>query len=83
MRMPIISMTDAYPEGLTAEEFWSEQALFYQEMRQRYDQGDMTDTEDEIMTRLYVIESLRRAGEARIRRYNRLAADWNRTHGYN
>ena len=82
LRLPIISMQDAYPGGAEPADFWAEKQRFFQEYESRLKAGAAGPEERAAMRHLYDIELLRRAGEARIREYNRIARETNLANGY-
>jgi hypothetical protein len=81
-RLPVIRMTDAYPDGLTAEEFWLARQDFFRRYEARSSAGLTTPEEAEAMFNLLKLEHLRRAGEAKIRAYNEYARERNAANGY-
>lgn len=67
---------------MTAEEFWLDMGEFYKRTDDRRTVIGLTEVEEEMVERLYAVEMVRRAAEAEIREYNKLAREWNRRHGY-
>jgi hypothetical protein len=81
-RMPIITMQDTYPAGQTAEEFWMVKRDFFRQYDERLKAGQVGTEEQEAMRHLYELELLRRAGEGKIREYNKYALQQNQENGY-
>lgn len=81
-RLPIITMNDTYPAGVTPEEFWGEKREFFKQYDARAAASQVTEAEAVVMRHLQDIEMLRRAGEAKIREYNKHAKERNRQNGY-
>jgi hypothetical protein len=81
-RLPLISMIEAYPAGTTPADFWADKQRFFHDYETRLRAGRVGPEEQNAMRHLYEIETLRRAGEAQIREYNRLARETNQANGY-
>lgn len=81
-RFPVISLRDDYPRGETPEKFWGDKTAFYRDYESRLAAGAVDARELTVMGHLYDLELLRRAGEARIREYNKYAREQNKLNGY-
>lgn len=81
-RLPIIRMGDVYPDGVTPEEFWSRKQDFFKQYDARLAAGEVSEEEAATMGHLFELELLRRAGETKIREYNKHARERNRANGY-
>lgn len=82
VKLPIITLGDAYPRGETPEQFWGEKTAFFQDYERRLNAGQVEAREQEALRQLYEIETVRRAAEARIREYNKFARETNRANNY-
>ena len=81
-RYPIISMSEAYPDGQTAEEYFAEEQQFMEDFREGLQANMVTEGEQEVMRHYFRERTLRKAAEAKIRSYNEYARGCNTANGY-
>ena len=80
-RIPIINVSDAFPDGQSADEYFAEEHRFMQDYQNGLADGMVTEGEQEVMRHYLRERLLRKATQAAIKKHNEEARKLNALSG--